>query len=574
MIVSATRIRTSRGARAIGAHVFTGAKNERIDLVHGDRADLDDMVADAEGRGCRYAIRHYSISPEQATTREQAMEIIHDLGREFGFDVARAVVVEHQKRRAGAGGFDQHWHVMAPEFDPVSGRVMSDKWMRPRHEKIARCAEMRLGHQIVIGRWNAAVERRLRADGRDAEADRITSLVGRDRPCSAFTANAHQMTQRAGRSLPNDRALIKDAWQRADSGRAFVAALADAGLTIRHGDKKAVYVIERDGSLVGAADRLVGKKRADVASRLVSVDLAGQTKEGQHSERREAPDSAILIHTSEAGSATAIVEQGNPGPPPRDNGATADAGQDRANPAIPHPMDGRAARLACQVAKPLNALAPLRDKALQAVVRVEHKLRNDSGPNPKTAAPRFVFAAADAAADAVHAAQRQREDALRTAQARVGPIGRVLAVIGIPTPAVRAADQLYDAWKAGMETLDEDVWTARRTAIAEAEIKQAEQETWRAGHQHDVYRVRMVRQAIERGREDIIEDVAKGRFGIAANRLAAERRAEIVLRQQAEDRRRQAAEDAKRLRQAEIARHLAWQPKPQPDQPTYRPSRP
>ena len=154
MIIQATRVAAADGARALAAHVLRGRKNEHIELVRGCEDDLGDMVGDARAHGAKYAIRHYSISPEEPASREDALEIVADLAAEFGFDPGRAVVVEHRKPRAGGAGFELHWHAIAPEIDPVRRRVLDAHWMRPRHEKIARIAEIRLGHALVAGRWN------------------------------------------------------------------------------------------------------------------------------------------------------------------------------------------------------------------------------------------------------------------------------------------------------------------------------------------------------------------------------------------------------------------------------------
>ena len=74
MIISASRIATASGGADVGGHVFSGPKNESIEVVMGGRRDLDNMVNDARLHGAKYAIRHFKISPEQATTREQAFE--------------------------------------------------------------------------------------------------------------------------------------------------------------------------------------------------------------------------------------------------------------------------------------------------------------------------------------------------------------------------------------------------------------------------------------------------------------------------------------------------------------------
>lgn len=59
---------------------------------------------------------------------------------------------------------------------------------------------------------------------------------------------------------------------------AFRSALAEQGIDIRAGDKKGVWVAERDGELVGAIHRLVGVKAVEVDARMsVEPNLANVT---------------------------------------------------------------------------------------------------------------------------------------------------------------------------------------------------------------------------------------------------------------------------------------------------------
>lgn len=280
MIISASRIVTASGSATVGAHVFSGPKNRSITLVQGSRAELDDMVRDARDHGAKYSIRHFKVNPEEATTREEALAVVAALGREFGFDPGRAVTVEHEKRRQGGAGFERHWHVMVPEVDPVRGRVLDASWMRARQEKVSRVAEIELAHHQVRGKWNRAVQAALRAEGRNELADRVHPLAAGDRPAEAFSAVRHQVAERCGRSMPQMKAAVTDAWQQSDSGSSFRAALVEQGLAARPGDKKGVWLVEATGAdgapvLVGSLARLTRAKAEEVGARMAEPVLAG-----------------------------------------------------------------------------------------------------------------------------------------------------------------------------------------------------------------------------------------------------------------------------------------------------------
>lgn len=268
MIIKATRISTGSGAGAVAAHVLRGQKNEEIRLLQGSEAEMHAAMRDAEAAGAKYGLRHYKISPKEGMTSDDAREVLRDLAQEFGFEAERATLTEHRLARAGGQGFDRHWHALVPEVDPVTGRVLDSSWMRPRHEKMARMAEERLGHALVPGRWNAAVQRQLEAEGQDGLAARMAPLAEMPRPASAYTTDAHQRAARRGHDLPADRLTVREAWERSDNAQAFSAALAEQGITIRPGDKPGIWIAERDGDLLGAVHRLTGERKADVAARM------------------------------------------------------------------------------------------------------------------------------------------------------------------------------------------------------------------------------------------------------------------------------------------------------------------
>lgn len=156
MIVKATRISTRSGCRKLAAHVLNGKDNEEIHVLTGSREDLDSMVRAARRHGAKNCIRHITISPDQAMTRDQAHIVVRAYCAEFRGNPDHAVVVEHRKRRVG-GGHDRHWHAMVPEV--YDRKIMDSSWMRVRHEKLSRKMEIEFGHKLTKGRWNSAVEK-------------------------------------------------------------------------------------------------------------------------------------------------------------------------------------------------------------------------------------------------------------------------------------------------------------------------------------------------------------------------------------------------------------------------------
>tara|TARA_R110002051_G_scaffold16377_1_gene49518 strand:+ start:57000 stop:58994 length:1995 start_codon:yes stop_codon:yes gene_type:complete len=276
MVVKGTRISTKRGAAGIADHVFRGSENEEIVCAQGCEAELLDMMADARACGAKYGLRQIILNPAEEMTREQAMEGFSMAAAEFGFRVTDMVIVEHRKPRA-EGGFGLHWHGFAPEVDARTEKVLSNKAMFRRHEKLARKMEDAFGHQILSGKHDIAVARALRQESFDLLADKVLkarSDAGGDKR-AAYSDAQHQIAKRQGINLPEAKNEIRDLWKRSDNGRAFCAALEGAGYSLERGRKANTWIVQRDGNLIGSVDRLTRTPKVEVADRLAGVQPSG-----------------------------------------------------------------------------------------------------------------------------------------------------------------------------------------------------------------------------------------------------------------------------------------------------------
>ena len=108
MIIQSSRLRTTLDLKKLVRHVFQGPANEDILTLMGTPDDLAAMRDDATAAGKNFAIRHFKIAPEMATTIQQAAEVMRNLAAEFGFAPERAVVIQHKKQKAGGQGYDIH----------------------------------------------------------------------------------------------------------------------------------------------------------------------------------------------------------------------------------------------------------------------------------------------------------------------------------------------------------------------------------------------------------------------------------------------------------------------------------
>jgi hypothetical protein len=266
VLIKATRIRTATGANELARHLTRGDDNEAIIVVRGTVADLHDAVADAKRFNRVYALRHFIIAPEIAMDPQQFERAAMALADEFGFDPELSLVVEHQKARAVAGVSDRHWHLVVAETNPATGRVLSNSFSHPRHEKVARLLELEFGHPLVTGAHDVAVLAALRNEGRTDLAARLSDALGHGpKPVAAYTTEAHQAGKRHGLDLAQARQHIRAAWAGSADGDGFRTRLAAHGLELAAGEKRGVIVIRdtASGTVLGAANRLAGVRRAD-----------------------------------------------------------------------------------------------------------------------------------------------------------------------------------------------------------------------------------------------------------------------------------------------------------------------
>ncbi|MFT9298994.1 MAG: hypothetical protein ABF542_12900 [Gluconobacter sp.] len=235
---------------------------------------------DAKAAGRTYSNRHFSVSPEMATTRDQARGVFRSIADEFGFDLADATVVEHQKSRQDDQGYERHWHVMVPEMRP-DGSTLDSRFMRVRQEKLGRIAEIRLGHPITHGKHDKAVLAAMQRDGLP-EAAKFAEVLrwrefgpGAGEPKSAYSSETHQILKRHGLSTPAIKAVISAAWatRREEIGLSFRDVLHHVGIDLVPGKRPGAWVAVVDGVEITALHRLLKIPAVEV-----SAEMATQRK--------------------------------------------------------------------------------------------------------------------------------------------------------------------------------------------------------------------------------------------------------------------------------------------------------
>lgn len=279
MIIKGHGINSSSDVKKFTDYLFTHEKNEKINILNGSPENIKSMFNDAHGANLKYGCQHFIMSSKETMTTEQATSIIKCLiCKEYNQDFNNLVIVNHTKQRNTYDSDKNHYHIIIPHCDPITGKAINLRNSKRRNEKISRLAELELGFNLVKGRHNTAVYHQLIKDGRQEQAQQIKGLMEGDLPTSAYSKKTQQKAEKKGINLPEAKAHIKSTYQHSPNLSQFLKNIEGQGYTLKEGDKADTYIIEKDNVLIGSANRLIGIKK-DEFKKLYINHLQQQEKE-------------------------------------------------------------------------------------------------------------------------------------------------------------------------------------------------------------------------------------------------------------------------------------------------------
>lgn len=213
-------------------------------------ATCDMQAATGSGQRGTKGLYHAQISPAIGEDKEMSdadwRRCADVLEAQLGFEGQSRVLVLHEKEGR------KHLHVAWQRYDFKEGNLKSDGWNYIKHELAARQLEKELGHKHVKG---------VHLDGKEHRSDKAFDMV---------------LAEQASRSKRDPMELKKDishAWQKSDTAQAFNTALADQGLILAKGDKRAHVVIDEQGEIYSLSRQLRGTaKTKEVKDRLSEID--------------------------------------------------------------------------------------------------------------------------------------------------------------------------------------------------------------------------------------------------------------------------------------------------------------
>jgi hypothetical protein len=246
-------------ATKLAAYLVKGHPHERAELVEmrGFAAtDLRDAFRDIEimardGTKAKSAFFHcYVRLPKgESLTQEQWIGTVADrIERRLGFTGQARAIAYHTDRQTGERHMHMAWSRIAQTADGKLFALDPGLYFNKLKE-ISRELEIELGLTRVSN------ERK--PDDRARAADR----------------NEFEEGRRLGTDLKTIRTVILDCFEKSDSGRAFMAALADQGLMLANGDRRDCFVVvDQAGGHHALNKKLTGMTLAATRARLADLD--------------------------------------------------------------------------------------------------------------------------------------------------------------------------------------------------------------------------------------------------------------------------------------------------------------
>lgn len=240
----------STTGRALAAHLLK-PENDRVEVLDIRGAAINDLreaIGDwrefSKGTACEKPIYHAQLNPDRDLSREEWDKAIGIFEKEMGLEGYPRAVVLHEKEGR------EHIHLVYSRFNPDLEaehlRAWSDSWNYPKHERASREIERELGLQKTQGVF-------LDREG--------------DRPDRTPSHDAMQQGDRTKLDPRTVKAEVSEIYRSADSGRAFVAGLEEAGYTLARGDQRGYVILDQAGG-IHSLSRMAGVKVGELRDRL------------------------------------------------------------------------------------------------------------------------------------------------------------------------------------------------------------------------------------------------------------------------------------------------------------------
>lgn len=243
--------------KQLATHLGRRDTNERVEVLELQspagtlREAFRDWQTLSEGTKGRLGLYHANIDPAEAYTMtvDQWSRCVDVLEEELGFGGQPRAVVLHEKHGR------EHIHVVWARTDIDTMTLKADSHNYLAHERASQRLELEFGHEMVPGK-HAKRDRERQPDMPDARIDHAE----------------WQLAERGQFDHKARKAQITELYHSADDGRAFKAALEDAGYMLARGDKRDFVLLDADARVHSLGRQVQDVRAKELRDFMMDID--------------------------------------------------------------------------------------------------------------------------------------------------------------------------------------------------------------------------------------------------------------------------------------------------------------
>lgn len=243
--------------KQLATHLGRRDTNERVEVLELQspagtlREAFRDWQTLSEGTKGRLGLYHANIDPAEAytMTADQWSRCVDVLEEELGFGGQPRAVVLHEKHGR------EHIHVVWARTDIDTMTLKADSHNYLAHERASQRLELEFGHEMIPGK-HAKRDRERQPDMPDARIDHAE----------------WQLAERGQFDHKARKAQITELYHSADDGRAFKAALEDAGYVLARGDKRDFVLLDTDARVHSLGRQVQDVRAKELRDFMVDID--------------------------------------------------------------------------------------------------------------------------------------------------------------------------------------------------------------------------------------------------------------------------------------------------------------
>jgi hypothetical protein len=282
MIVKAYKYKGSLSdARRLNEHLWKSDGGQRPELSETKNLYVADTLAGMRVMRClqrasrsQIAFWHIIVSPTTKLDRKDRTRVVSLIITELKAEEHPLMIWTHnEKARARRGGGASHIHCVLGHVSPITGLALDMRNHVQRLQKVGAIAGYDIEGQTSVSSYHRSIVVHLSREGRLDVAAWLTELATKTPRLQQprMTDAMRRSAAAVGFELAPFHGRLERLWNNGASEEALGELLADAGITMRRGDRSPDSILlYRDDLYVGAIHRILGQPRSLVSEEATS----------------------------------------------------------------------------------------------------------------------------------------------------------------------------------------------------------------------------------------------------------------------------------------------------------------